>query len=111
MAYLGGSENYIQNCDISLPTGGPAACTAIVVNPAGGAVYISNTHLSDFAIGIQVKGSPNLTRLFCSNVICESSANAVIIGRQATPQKFTTFFSMTASSCRAETATPLLAST
>ncbi|HEY6620327.1 MAG TPA: hypothetical protein VIY68_12335, partial [Steroidobacteraceae bacterium] len=49
MIYLGGSENYVQDCDISQPgiaKGGPLLCTAIVVNPAGGAVYVGNSHLS-----------------------------------------------------------------
>ncbi len=83
MIYLGGSENYVQDCDISQPgiaKGGPLLCTAIVVNPAGGAVYVGNSHLSDFNTGISVQGSENsLTRLFCSNVICECVANGLII--------------------------------
>lgn len=83
MVYLGGSENFIESCDISqkaVDSGGPTGCTAVVVQPAGGLICIANTHLSDFTTGILVYGGgSNLTRLFGSNIICESWANAVII--------------------------------
>jgi hypothetical protein len=85
MVYLGGQENYIDSCVISqtprdnTPVAGPAGCIGVIVNPGGGAYYITNTHFSDFTQGIVVRDGPNLTRLFCSNVICESWTNSLVI--------------------------------
>jgi hypothetical protein len=85
MVYLGGAENYIDSCVISqtprdnTPIAGPVGCIGVIVDPGGGAYYITNTHLSDFTTGIVVQGGPNLTRLFCSNVICESWTNSLVI--------------------------------
>jgi hypothetical protein len=86
MVYLGGSYNFIDDCLLSQasqssPGGGPLNCTGIVVQPDGGLSCITNTHISDFTTGILVQGNTNsnLTRLFASNVVCESWMNAVII--------------------------------
>jgi hypothetical protein len=77
MVVLGGVENYIQDCTIrqkSLDKSGPAFCTGVMIAPAGGGVYIANTHVSYFNIGIAVQenGGQNFEHAFLSNVICES---------------------------------------
>ncbi len=83
MIYLGGSENYVDNCVIrqkEISTGGPTGCTGIVVEPAGGAIYITNCHISYFTTGIWVLGGgSNLTHLYCSNLFCESWTTSLLI--------------------------------
>ncbi len=84
MVTLGGSENYVDSCDFRQKprsTGGPAGCTAIVASPGngGGGYYITNTHLSDFTTGIVLQESENIAHLFCSNVVCESWTNALVV--------------------------------
>lgn len=85
MVNLNGTENYIDSCNISQqsrgdPTNpGPIGCIGILVANAGGAYYITNTHLAHFTQGIVVRQGPNLARVFCSNVICESWTNALVV--------------------------------
>jgi hypothetical protein len=85
MVTFSGAENYIDNCVIrqqareDSTNPGPIGCIGVLVNPGGGAYYITNTHLSYFTIGIKVIEGENLHRLFCSNVICESWTNALVI--------------------------------
>jgi hypothetical protein len=82
MIDLAGSGNWVDNCLLSqTPRGssGPAGCYGIKVEPFGGDIFITNCHISDFTTGIWVSSSPNLVRLHCSNVVCESWTNALLI--------------------------------
>lgn len=85
MVNFSGAENYIDNCVIlqqpreNTQNPGPTGCIGVLVNPGGGAYFITNTHLSDFTQGIVVKEGEQLHRLFCSNVICESWTNSLYI--------------------------------
>ncbi|HLY01555.1 MAG TPA: glycosyl hydrolase family 28-related protein [Candidatus Cybelea sp.] len=87
MVNLNGTENFIDSCVISQqPQGneidpGPAGCVGVLIVPGGGAYYVTNSHISDFTQGIVVNDGPNLTRVFCSNVICESWTNSLVIQR------------------------------
>lgn len=90
MVNFNGTENYIENCIISQQKQddtmdpGPTGCIGVLVVPGGGAYFITNTHISHFTKGIVVNDGPNLTRVFCSNVICESWSNSLIIERTGT---------------------------
>jgi hypothetical protein len=85
MVVLGGVENYIDNCTIRQTAqgakGGPIGCTGVLVAPEGGGVYIANTHISDFTIGIAVQenGGQNYEHAFLSSVVCESWETSLLI--------------------------------
>lgn len=85
MVTFDGAEEYIDNCVISqqprssTDDPGPTGCIGVVINTNGAGYYISNTHISDFTQGIVVLGGSNLTRLFCSNVSCESWTNSLVV--------------------------------
>jgi hypothetical protein len=79
LLFLGGAENYVLNCIIS-QTPGVENVVGIIVSPAGGAIFITNCHISDFTIGIWIQaGGTNLARVFGSNVICESLTSSLYI--------------------------------
>ncbi len=79
LLFLGGAENYVLNCIIS-QTPGIENVVGIIVSPAGGAIFIANSHISDFTIGIWIQaGGVNLARVFGSNVICESLTSSLYI--------------------------------
>jgi len=82
MVEFSGTQNFLVDCDCSQVgqnSGGPAGVIGVLVNSQGGEYYITNTHLSDFTQAIVVYDGPNLTRLFCSNVTCESYSNALVL--------------------------------
>ncbi|MGA8474900.1 MAG: hypothetical protein WB681_07500 [Candidatus Cybelea sp.] len=77
MVSISGTEDFIDHCIIKqVPQGhsppGPAGCTGIVI-ASPGVAFITNTHISDFTIGIEVQGGgPYPLRSYVSNVVCES---------------------------------------
>ena len=85
---MGGSENYVASCVFRQGVNGnppgpdaPTGCTAILIAPKGGGIYVTDTQLSDFDIALLIAGSDsnNLTHACISNVHCESGVNAVLI--------------------------------
>lgn len=85
MISFNGAEEYIDKCVIAqqkpsdTEDPGPTGCIGVIVNAAGAGYYITDTHISDFQTGIQVFQGSNLTRLFCTNVSCESWTNALVV--------------------------------
>lgn len=80
--FTGATECYIDSCIISQTpqdSPGPVGCIGIVIGSGGGGYYIRNSHVSDFSTGILVRESENLTKLFCSNIVCESWTNSLVI--------------------------------
>ncbi len=98
---LGGSENYVAQCvfrqgvDGNAPAAdAPTGCTAILIAPKGGGIYITDTQLSDFDTAIMITGtsSGNLTHACISNVHCESGVNAVLIQPSSGETVYQVFF-------------------
>jgi hypothetical protein len=90
MVYFNGTENYIDSCIISqqprddTTDPGPTGCIGVIVQPAG-VFYITNTHISHFTQGIMVLGGPNPDALYCSNVLCESWSNSLVVKPTSAP--------------------------
>jgi hypothetical protein len=74
MVTFSGSQDYVHNCVIRQAPGltGPMDCTGIVITSASEA-YVSNTHISDFGIGIDIQGGGgNPLHARFTNVDCEA---------------------------------------
>jgi hypothetical protein len=82
MVSLSGSEDFIDHCVIRqtpVHSGGPTGCTGVQIGSAS-TIYVPNTHISDFDIGINIQGGGvNLLHALFSNVSCQSNVSAVII--------------------------------
>jgi hypothetical protein len=81
MVTINGAQDYVHNCVIrqqTLKMGGPTGCTAILIGPAS-EPYVTNTHISDFDMGIKIVGGSNLVRARISNVECDSNVTSVVI--------------------------------
>jgi hypothetical protein len=91
MISLGGSEDFVTNCVIyQVPANntppGPSGCTAIALISNNNGHFISNTHITDFAVGISMvgTGSPGLVGVYVSGVLINAVQNAVTIEPSAT---------------------------
>ncbi len=85
MVSLSGAEDFVAQCVLhqpppsSTPNSYPTGCTGIVVASNTSSRFISNTHISDFAVGIQVSGGSNIADTSFNAVRINAYQNAVII--------------------------------
>lgn len=85
MISLGGAEDFVAQCVLhQTPVGemmdsGPTGCTGIVIASNTSSRFISNTHVSDFAVGVQISGGSQIADTSLNAVRINAYQNAVII--------------------------------
>jgi hypothetical protein len=84
MISLGGAEDFVASCvlhqkPVSDANPGPTGCTGIVVGLNTSSRFISNTHISDFAVGLQISGGSKIADTSINAVRINAYQNAVII--------------------------------
>jgi hypothetical protein len=108
MIILNGAEGFVTHCVLNQKSVndtpvGPTNCTAILLTSDTGGRFISDSHISYFAVGIQIKNS--VVGVYCSNLKIDAYQNAVIIMPSSGPV-YTVHFSSCTFGCTMGAASP-----
>jgi hypothetical protein len=95
MITLLGPEQYVRDCVIKqtnqVSTIAPTGCIGITISDAANDIYVNNTHVLDFTIGIQILSSAMAAaRPILSNVVCQSWQTSLLI--KPSTQVYQAFF-------------------